>query len=327
MKRRDVLTLAGLGIASAPFLVPASDALAQQSYPSRPIKMIVPYAPGGGVDAAGRLLAQELSAHLPYPVVVENRGGAGGVLGTQAVATAAPDGQTLLLVSAVVVTSQSIMKNPPFDTMKDLRAVSLVGSSPLVLVVHPSIPATDVKSLIAYAKANPGKLNYSSAGVGTSPHLAAALLSVRTGAKMTHVPYRGSGPAMADLIAGTVQMAFSSIAAAKPHIVAGTLRGLATTGAKRFALLPSLPTVAETVPGVEIDLWTALFVPAATPDSIVASLSQAVTKALHSDAVKEGFLRTGQEATGSTPQEAQAFIKSELVKWTQVVKDAKIEPQ
>lgn len=302
-------------------------ATAQESFPNRPIRMVVPYAPGGGVDAAGRALAQELSAHLPHSVVVENASGAGGVLGTQAVATAPADGHTVLLVSVVVVTSQSVMKNPPFNTSKDLRAISLVGSSPLVLTVHPSLPAADVKSLVEHAKANPGKLNYSSAGSGTTPHLAAELLRMQTGIDITHVPYRGSGPAMVDLIAGRIHMAFSSIAAAQPHIASGKLRGLATTGPRRASTMPELPTMTETVPGVEVDLWIAMFVPSATPDAIVTSLNQAVTKALKTEAVRQAFLRSGQETTGSTPQEAQSFINAELEKWNRVTKEAKIEAQ
>jgi tripartite-type tricarboxylate transporter receptor subunit TctC len=325
MKKRFV-SFVTVAVASA-VLSWTANVAAQQTFPMRPIKMIVPYAPGGGVDAAGRILAQELSSHLPHPVVVENRGGAGGVLGSQAAATAAPDGHTLLLVSVIIATSQSMMKSPPFNTLQDLKAVSLIGSSPLVLTVHPSIPAKDMRSLVEFAKANPGKLNYASAGAGTTPHLAAELLRMETGIDITHVAYRGSGPAMTDLIAGTVQMAFSSIAAARPHMITGKLRGLATTGAKRAQTLPELPTVIETWPGVEVDLWIAMFAPAGTPDGIVSALNEAVNKALRADAVRKGFARTGQDATGSTPQEAHAFIKSEIEKWAKVVRAAKIESQ
>jgi len=316
--------LMGALIGSAAVLWPFESG-AQQTFPTHPIRMIVPYAPGGGVDAAGRVLAGEMAKHLPQPVVVENRGGAGGVTGSQAVANAAPDGHTVLLVSVIVVTSQSMMKNPPFNTTKDLKPVSLIGSSPLVLTVHPSLPAKDMKSLVEYAEANPGKLNYSSAGAGTTPHLAAELLRMQTGIQVVHVPYRGSALAMADLVSGNVQMAFSSMAAALPHMKSGKLRGLATTGARRAVALPDLPTVIETVPDVEVDLWIAMFVPAGTPDVIVASLNRSVNQALRSDVVRKGFMLSGQEATGSTPQEAQAFIEAELKKWGRVVRAAKIE--
>jgi tripartite-type tricarboxylate transporter receptor subunit TctC len=314
------------GIAAGLLLVGAAAApVAAQDYPQRAIKMVVPYAPGGGVDAAGRVLAQELSARLRQSVVVENRGGAGGVLGTQAVVSAPADGYTVLLVSAIAATSQSVMKNPPFDTMRDLKPVSLIASSPLILTVHPSVPVTDVSSLVAYARANPGKLNYASAGNGTMPHLAAELLSLHTGIRMAHVAYRGSGPAMTDLVAGRVQLAFTSIAAAQPHVAAAALRALATTGAKRSALLPSLPTVSESIPGVEVDLWIALFAPAGTPDDVVAVLNRSVRAALEAKVVREGFLRTGQEPTGSSPEGARAFVKAEIDKWAKVVEQAHIE--
>lgn len=297
-------------------------------YPSKHIRLIIPYAPGGGVDAAGRLLAQQLGGFLEQQVIVENRPGGASVIGTTAVVNAPADGYSLLLISVAIVTNQSLIKNISYDPVRDLRTIAMVSSSPLLLTVNArEVPATDIKSLIAHARANPGKLNYSTVGIGTAPHLAAELLRASSGIEITAIAYKGSGPAMADLISGQVQMSFSSIAAAKPHVDKGALRGLATTGLKRSVSLPNLPTVAESIPGFEVDLWMALFAPARTPEPVIQRLNVAVRTALRSDQLREGFLRVGQEPTGSTPEEAQAFINAEMVKWTKVIRDASIAAQ
>lgn len=300
---------------------------AEGGYPNKPIRLIIPYAPGGGVDAAGRLLAQQLGGFLEQQVIVENRPGGASVIGTTAVVNAPADGYSLLLISLAIVTNQSLIKNISYDPVRDLRTIAMVSSSPLLLTVNAKVPATDIKSLIAHARANPGKLNYSTAGIGTAPHLAAELLRASSGIEIQAIAYKGSGPAMADLISGQVEMSFSSIAAAKPHMDKGALRGLATTGLKRSVSLPNLPTVAESIPGFEVDLWMALFAPAKTLEPVIQRLNVAVRTALRSDQLREGFLRVGQEPTGSTPEEAQAFINTEMVKWTKVIRDARIAAQ
>jgi tripartite-type tricarboxylate transporter receptor subunit TctC len=298
---------------------------AADSFPDHPIRIVVPYAPGGGVDVAGRLLAQHMGSILKQQVIVENRAGGAGVIGTTAVIGSPPDGYNLLLISMAIVTNPSLIKNVPYDASRDLRAVSMVGSSPLVLTVNAKVPVHDVPSLIAYAKARPGTLNYSTAGVGTTTHLAAELLRAGSGIDITGVAYKGSGPAMTDLVSGQVQMSFSSIAAAQPFIATGALRPLATTGLKRDASMPDLPAMAEYIPGFQVDLWMALFAPAGTPAPVVKRLNEAVVAALHDPELREGFEHVGQEATGSTPEDAQKFVQAEQIKWTKVIRDAKIE--
>ena len=298
---------------------------AEPAFPSRPVRMVIPYATGGGVDAAGRFLAQQMAADLKQQVLVDNRPGGATVTGTAAVVGAAPDGHTLLLVSLAVVTNQSLVRNIPYDPVTDLRAVTMVGSSPLVLTVNAGLPVTDISSLIAYARANPGKLNYSTAGVGTTTHLAAELLRLNAGIDITPIAYKGSGPAMTDLVSGQIQMAFSSIAAAQPFVIAGKLRALATTGPKRDPSLPTLPAMAESIPGFNVDLWMMLFAPARTPEPVVQRLNEAARAALRSPQLRGEFQRVGQEATGSTSAEANAFLRAEMAKWTKLVRDARIE--
>jgi tripartite-type tricarboxylate transporter receptor subunit TctC len=298
---------------------------AEPRYPVKPVRLIIPYAPGGGVDAAGRVLAPHLGGILGQQVVVENRAGGATVIGIMAVVNSPADGYNLLLISTAIVTNQALIKNLPYDAVRDLRAVSHVSSSPLVLVVNAKLPITDVKSLIAYARANPGKMNYGTAGMGTSTHLSAELFRATSGLDITGIFYKGSGPATTDLVSGQVQMAFSSLAAIQPYIASGDLRALATTGLKRNASLPNLPAVAESIPGFEADLWMALYAPAKTPDDVIRRVNGAVRTALKSDQLREAFLKVGQEATGSTPEEAQAFTHAEMVKWTKLIRDAKIE--
>jgi tripartite-type tricarboxylate transporter receptor subunit TctC len=213
-------------------------AAAAQTYPSRPIQMVVPYAPGGVVDFVGRTLGQRLSQQVAQPVVMDNRPGAGGIIGIEYTARSAPDGHTLVVMDPAIVINPSLQEKVPYDLLKDLQTVSVIGSSPLVLVVHPAVPAASMNQLIDYARANPGKLNFVSAGIGTTPHMAGEMLKLRANASMQHVPYKGSGPAMADLVGGQVQMGFSSITAALPFMRDGKLRGLATTGPARFRSCP-----------------------------------------------------------------------------------------
>jgi tripartite-type tricarboxylate transporter receptor subunit TctC len=306
-------------------VVAATGALAQ-AYPSRPLRLVLPYAPGGVVDFIGRTLGQRLSEQLGQPVVADNRPGAGGIIGVEATAKSAPDGYTLVLMDPAIVINPVLQDGVPYDVIKDLQTVSIVGSSPLVLASHPALPVKSVAELVAYAKANPGKLNFASAGIGTTPHMAGELLKLRIGAQMTHVPYKGMGPAMADLVSGRVQFSFGSITAALPFLQDGRLRGLATTGAKRSSALPDLPTVIEAgLPGFEVDLWLGLFGPANLAPRALARLNAETKKAIEHPDARAAFAKVGVEPRGTSPEEAAAFVRAENEKWTKVVRDAKLK--
>jgi tripartite-type tricarboxylate transporter receptor subunit TctC len=299
---------------------------AAQTYPSRPIQIVVPYAPGGVVDFAGRTLGQRVSQQVGQPVVIDNRPGAGGIIGIEYTARSAPDGHTLVVMDPAIVINPSLQEKVPYDVLKDLQTVSVIGSSPLVLVVNPAVPAASMGQLVDYAKANPGKLNFVSAGIGTTPHMAGEMLKLRTGASMQHVPYKGSGPAMADLVGGQVQMGFSSITAALPFMRDGKLRGLATTGAKRSGALPDLPTVIEAgYPGFEVDLWLGVFAPANLPAPVLARLNSEVRNALQDSAVRAAFAKVGVEPRGTGVEEGAAFVRDEFQKWANVVRDGKLK--
>jgi tripartite-type tricarboxylate transporter receptor subunit TctC len=298
---------------------------AAQTYPSRPIQIVVPYAPGGVVDFVARTLGQRLSQQVGQPVVMDNRPGAGGIIGIEYTARSAPDGHTLVVMDPAIVINPSLQEKVPYDVLKDLQTVSVIGSSPLVLVVNPAVPAGSMGQLVDYAKANPGKLNFVSAGIGTTPHMAGEMLKLRTGASMQHVPYKGSGPAMADLVGGQVQMGFSSITAALPFMRDGKLRGLATTGAKRSGALPDLPTVIEAgYPGFEVDLWLGVFAPN-LPAPVLARLNSEVRNALQDSAVRAAFAKVGVEPRGTSVEEGAAFVRGEFQKWAGVVLDGKLK--
>jgi tripartite-type tricarboxylate transporter receptor subunit TctC len=298
-----------------------------QDYPNRPIRLLLPYNPGGIVDYVGRTLGQELSQITGQSVVPENKPGAGGILGTHTVATADPDGYTLLLMDPAIVINPVLQTDINYDLFKDLKVVSVVSSSPLVLVTTPSLPVTTFKEFVDYAKANPGKLNYASAGVGTTPHLAGELLRMRTGIDATHVPYRGIAGSFADLMTGKVQFSFSSIPGAKPFTDDNRLRALATTGAQRSPAYPDLPTVGEAgLPGFQVDVWLAVFVPSATPDTVVARLSAALKQSLEDTATKTALARFGVETRGTSPADSAGFVQAENEKWKKVVESAHLKP-
>jgi len=304
----------------------ASTAATAQSYPSRPVQIVVPYAPGGVVDFVGRTLGQRLSQQMGQPMVTDNRPGAGGIIGIEYTARSAPDGHTLVVMDPAIVINPSLQDKVPYDVLKDLVTVSVLGSSPLVLVVNPAVPAASMRELIDYAKANPGKLNFVSAGIGTTPHMAGEMLKLRANASMQHVPYKGSGPAMADLVGGQVQMGFSSITAALPFMREGKLRGLATTGAKRSGALPELPTVIEAgYPGFEVDLWLGLFAPAGMPAPVLTRLNKEVQTALQDPGVRAAFAKVGVEPRGTGVDEAAGFVRAEFQKWAAVVRDGKLK--
>ena len=298
-----------------------------QSYPSKPIHFVLPYVPGGIIDTAGRHLAVRLSERLGQSVVPENRPGAGGMVGADVVARAAPDGYTILLTDPALVTNPTLQSDAPYD-LKALQAVSIVGSSPAVIVASLSLPAKTLPELIAYAKANPGKLNFASAGIGTAPHLAAEMIKLRAGIEMTHVPYRGIGAAYPDVMSGKVQLAFSSIAGAVPFTGDNRVRPLATTGSARSPVYPDVPTVAESgLPGFDVDLWIAVYAPAGLPPQVLAKLNSELNKAIEHPELKAAFAKIGVTPRGTTPQEAAAFTSSEYEKWRKVIVEGKIKPE
>jgi len=297
-----------------------------QSYPTKSVRLIVPYAPGGIVDYVGRLMGQRLSDAFGQNVVIDNRPGAGGIIGIETASKASGDGYTLLIMDPAIVINPSLLAKVPYDINRDLIPATILSSSPLVLAINAKVAANTVQELVNLARSQPGKLSFASAGIGTTPHMAAELFKARIQQDLVHVPYKGSGPAMTDLIAGQVQMTFSSITAALPFIKDGRLRGLATTGEKRAAALSSLPTIAESgFPGFEVNLWLAIFVPAATPRDVVVRLNAELRKTLQHPEVKSGFEKVGAEPVGNTPPEAAVFIKNEFRKWAEVIKAANIK--
>ena len=299
-----------------------------QDYPSRPIRIVVPFSPGGAVDGPMRVIAQEMSKRLGAGVIVENKPGAGATIGTDAVAKSPPDGYTLLLSSQTNAISATLYPKLSYDPVEDFTPISLIGREPGVVVVNPSLPVKTFQEFVAYVKERPGKIDYASSGNGSGQHLFAALLASMTGMKMNHVPYRGSGQATTDLLGGQVQMAIPGTAGMVGHIKAGKLRALAVTGAKRSPQLPDVPTVMESgVPGYEAYVWMGLMAPKGTPASIVDKLQREVMHALSTDEVKTYMATAGIEIVGSTPSEFGAFFRAEKERWAKVVREtgAKID--
>jgi tripartite-type tricarboxylate transporter receptor subunit TctC len=302
-------------------LLAAAPALAD-IYPLKPVRIVVPYPPGGGNDIVVRAIGPRLSERLRQPVVVDNRGGATGIIGTETVAHSAPDGYTLLShTNAGLVILPHINPKLPYDPVRDFVPITLAASQPYVLVVYPKLPVTSVAQLIALAKSRPGTLNYSTSGKGSSTHMASVLFCRMAGVEMVHVPYKGSGAAVADLIAGQVQLRFSSIPPALPHVKSGRLRALAVSSAKRFSLLPELPAVAETVPGFEVDSWYGFLAPARTPAAIIQKLNVEIAAALKDPDVKARLEANGAEAVGTSPERFGEVIRTELKRWAPVVKE------
>jgi len=292
-----------------------------QNYPVRPVRMIVPFSPGGATDVPARILAQRLSEALGHQIVIDNRPGAGGVLGADAVAKAPPDGYTLLLTATTHVISASLYKKLPYDAIRDFAPVMLIGSGPNVLTVHPSLPAKNVRELIALAKARPGKIDYASSGNGSSQHLFGALFMSLADIRMMHIPYKGSAPATTDLIAGQVSVGFPGIALVLPHTKAGRLRALAVTSAERSKAMPDVPSIAEAgVPGYAATLWLGLLAPRGTPPQIVQKLFDEIAKLLRQPEVESAYLATGTDVTISNPEQFGLFVKAEYDKWAKVIK-------
>ena len=297
-----------------------------QDYPAKPIRLIVPFAPGGGNDTVARAVAQQLGASLGKPVIVDNRAGAGGVVGAELAARSAPDGYTLFLggVGSHAV-NPNLHARLPYDPINDFAPITLIASAPSVLVVHPSVRANTIQEFTALAKANPGTLNYASNGNGSSAQLAAGLYESMAGVRMVHVPYKGLAPALVDLLSGEVQLMFSSMVAIIPHIKAGRLRALAVTGKKRSPLLPELPTLAESgLPGYEAGSWYGILAPAGTPAAVVARLNLEINKALKQPEVRERLAAEGAEAIAGTPEEFTAHIRDELARVRKIMRDGGI---
>lgn len=306
----------------------ALPALAQPAYPARPIRFIVPFPPGGGNDIVGRIVAVKLGEGLGQQVVVDNRGGAGGTLGTDITAKAAPDGHTLLINNISLAVNHTLIPRLPYDTLRDLAPVSLIGRQANIVVVHPAVAAKSVNELLALARAKPGQINYGSGGIGTASHLATELLKLMTRTEMAHVPYKGLGPALTDLIGGRLQIIISTMASALPQIKAERLRPLAVTTAQRSQFFPQIPTMDEAgVKGYEFSTWYGLLVAAGTPRSIVARLNSETARALDSMLVKEQFGTQGLEATHSTPEAFGAYLRTEVAKWGKVIVASGAKPE
>ena len=317
--------IAALASLCTALLVPS--ALVAQTYPSKPLRIVLPYVPGGIIDTAGRNIALRLGEGLGQSVVAENRPGAGGMVGADAVARSAPDGYTILLTDPALVSNPTLQADVPYDLFKGLQAVSIVGSSPAVIVASPSLPVTTFAELIAYAKAHPGKLNFASAGIGTAPHLAGEMIKLRAGIDMTHVPYRGIGAAYPDVMSGKVQLAFSSIAGAVPFTSDNRVRPIATTGSARSAVYPDVPTVAESLPGFDVDLWIGIYAAAGLPPAVLAKLNGEINKMLQHPELKAAFAKIGITPRGTSPEEGAAFTRSEYEKWKKVIVEGKIKSE
>lgn len=296
-----------------------------QSYPSRPIRLIAPSSPGSGVDIVARIVGQKLSENLKQQVVIDNRAGAGANLGAEIAAKAAPDGYTLFMGTPAHAINTSLYRRLNYDIVKDFAPISLVTSGQYVLVVHPSLPARNVKELIALARARPGQLNYASAGNGNATHLAAELFKSLTKLNAVHVPYKGTGPALTDLIGGQVQFMFANLTAGLPHIKSGKLHALAVTGAARSPAAPDIPTMIESgVPGYTVTSWYGVLAPAGTSQEIINRLNSEIARVMRSPDMKGRLAGEGAEPTSSTPAEFAAFIKAEIEKWGKVIRGAGI---
>ena len=326
MQRRTLtsavaVTLAGFGVAGA------MPALAQ-TFPTKPITIVVPASPGGAIDLAARLIGQKLTESWGQPVVIDNKTGATGIIGTDFVAKSAPDGHTLVLVASSHAINPSMVKKLPFDTVKSFEPVTQTHVVPLVLVMAPTFPAKDLKELIVYGKANPGKLSFASSGSGGAPHFSGEMFKSMTGIEMIHIPYKGSTLAHPDLMSGRVSIMFDTLAAVSTQVKGGGMKALAVTTTKRASTLPNVPTMAEAgLPGYETSTWGGLLAPAGTPKPVVAKLATEVARILALPDVRQRLLDTGVEPVGGTPEQFNAFIGTEMIKWAKVARDAGIQPE
>jgi tripartite-type tricarboxylate transporter receptor subunit TctC len=323
----------GVGVALCALLLvlaaAATGLVHAQAFPAKPLRLIVPYPPGGSADILARGIGQKLGESLGQSVVIENRPGAGTGIGTDATAKAPADGYTLMLgtVSSHAI-NPALNSKLPFDPVRDFTPISLVASIPFAMLVHPSVPASNVAEFIAYARSRPGQIDYSSAGNGTSNHLAGELFEAMTGTHLVHIPYRGSAPALQDLLAGRVALMFDLVLTAAPHVKSGAARGLAVTGSQRSAVLPELPTVAESgVPGYEVSAWFGIFAPAGVPKPIVDRLNAEIVKAMAAPDLRQRLISQGAEPVTSSPEQFAAYLNAEIAKWAKVIKVAGVQPE
>ncbi len=306
---------------------PCTPAEAQQ-YPARPIRFIVPFAPGGGNDIVGRIIAEKLSETLGQPVVVDNRGGAGGIIGTNIAAKAPADGHTMLVNSISLIFNATLRSKLPYDTLNDLAPVTMMAGAPFIMLVHPSVPAKSVGELLALARSKPGQINYGSGGVGSQSHLATELLKLMTKVDLTHVPYKGVGPAVSSLVGGEVDLVISPVVSALPHVKAGRLRPLAVTTVERSSLFPEVPTTDEAgVSGYEYNGWYGLLVTAGTPQPVIRRLNTEMSKILNIAAVKEQFGMLGLEPTHTSPEAFGKRLRTDLEKWGKVIKASGVKAE
>jgi tripartite-type tricarboxylate transporter receptor subunit TctC len=316
--------IARAALAACLLALPA--AALSQAYPAKPIRLIVPTAPGGGTDISARLLAPKLSEYIGQQVVVENRAGGNTAVGNEFVAKSPPDGYTLLMGISSITINIHTQSKPPYDPIKDFAPITQAVVVPLILVSHPSLPTRNLKELIAFVKARPGQLNYGTGSVGSNPHLAMELFLSMAGVKVAHVPYRGTGPAMIDLIAGHMQLMMANLLGALPHMRNGRMRAYGVSSARRSPVAPDVPTIAEAgVPGYEVVQWFGVLAPSATPRDIVTKLHTAAVRALQDPTLKERFLADGAETVGNTPEQFGAIIRSDLAKWGKLVRQAGIQ--
>ena len=323
-RRRQFLRLA-VGVAA----IPAVSSIARaQAYPVRPIRMIVPYTPGGYTDFMARTVGQKLSEVLGQPFVFENRPGANSVIGADAIAKSAPDGYTFGTVIAAHAVNASLNPKLPYDVLKDFSYVSLMSVAPLIMVAHPALPANNVQELIALAKAKPGELNFASSGVGAAAHLTMELFKSRTGINMVHVPYKGTAPALTDLIGGRVNVMFDVVGPLMPHVRARTIKALVVTASERMPAAPEVPIMAEAgVPDFVSGTWAGLIAPAGLPKDIVNRVSNEVAKIVRDPAIRERLARDGYEPVGNSPAECEQFMHVEVAKWAKVIKEASIKSE
>lgn len=330
MKPESLLSSLAIG---AVLCCAAAEALAQAgafggAYPTRAVRVVVPFPPGGGTDIISRTVAQKLGETWGQPVIVDNRAGANGIIGTDVGAKAKPDGYTLLVVIATHAINPSLYRKLPYDTASDFVPITLMAQYPFILTIHPSLPPRTVKELIALAKGRPGQLSYASSGNGSGPHLGFELFKSTARIDVVHIPYKGAGPANIDLISGQVQLMFNNFLAAMPQIKAGKLRVLAVTSAKRSQVMPDLPTMAEAgLPGFDVTGWYAVLAPAGTPQPIVNKIQTDVATALRVPALNARLSSEGAEPVGSTPQQFAKFLTDEIRKWTKVIAEAKVTPE
>ena len=323
MQRSTISRLAGAALAMT-----LSALGAAQDYPAKAVRIIVPFASGGGTDLSARIIAQKLSESLGANFVVDNRPGAAGIVGTESVAKSKPDGYALLVVSSSHAINPAMYPKLPYDTARDFAPVSLLLSGPTLLVAHPSLPAKNARELIALAKSRPGTLTFASAGHGTPPHMAGELFKSMARVDILHIPYKGNGPAYTDLIAGQVSLMFPNIATSLPYVKSGRMRALGVGGKQRSTIAPEIPTIAESgLPGYEMSSWFGLLAPAGTPPAVVNRLQQEIAKIFKQPEVREKLSAQGVEPVGGTPQEFTAFLNAETTQWAKVIKSSELKPE